>query len=70
MHPTTRRWPLGGLKGRLCGGTDLSSAAFDVAEVGGWGVVIAACEAVEAGRRDGGGGGEGRASVRRGRGVE
>ncbi len=50
MHPTTRRWPLGGWKGRLCSGTDLSSAALDVADAGGWGVVIAACEAAEAGQ--------------------
>jgi len=50
MQPTTRRWPLGGLKGRLCGGTYLSSAALDVVDAGGWGVVIAACEAAEAGR--------------------
>ncbi len=50
MHPTTRRWPLGGWKGRLCSGTDLSSAALDVADAGGWGVVIAACEAAETGQ--------------------
>ncbi len=37
VQPTTRRWPLVGLKGRLCAGTDLSSVALDVADAGGWG---------------------------------
>jgi len=50
MHPPAKRWPLGGLKGRLCGGTYLSSAALAVADAGGWGLVIRACVAAEAGK--------------------
>ena len=54
--------------GRLCGGTDLSSAALDVADAGGWGVVIAACEAALAGKA-GTAGAVGRSGVGEGGGV-
>ncbi len=45
-----KRWPRAGLKGWLSGGTSQGSAAFAVAEAGGWMGVIEACNAAQEGQ--------------------
>jgi hypothetical protein len=48
MDPRTVRWPWGGLKGRLCGGTSLGGLLPGVTQPGTWQAVLEASNAAEA----------------------
>jgi hypothetical protein len=48
MDPRTVRWPWGGLKGRLCGGTSLGGLLPGVTQPGTWQAVLEASNAEEA----------------------
>ena len=48
MDPCTVRWPWGGLKGRLCGGTTLGGLLPGVTQPGTWQAVLEASNAEEA----------------------
>ena len=48
MDPRTVRWPWGGLKGRLCGGTPLGGLLPGVTQPGTWQAVLEASNAEEA----------------------